>query len=183
MISDIMKRESKTNPQTNSQTKPQLLLEVEELRTRIDSTERRLQEASELLQVQIAERKRVEESFEDARKYTESIVETIREPLVVLTSDLKVISANRSFYETFQVTPEETGRKFIFNIGNHQWDIHALGEEKCFSTLVGSIGKAKARTGYSSLLTTSPIKSRWRRRSRVLKCDTAASLKQLKMEY
>jgi PAS domain S-box-containing protein len=128
MISDIMKRESKTNPQTNSQTKPQLLLEVEELRTRIDSTERRLQEASELLQVQIAERKRVEESFEDARKYTESIVETIREPLVVLTSDLKVISANRSFYETFQVTPEETGRKFIFNIGNHQWDIPALRE-------------------------------------------------------
>jgi formate hydrogenlyase transcriptional activator len=95
---------------------------------RLDATERRLQEASELLQAQIAERKRVEESFEDARKYTESIVETIREPLIVLTPDLKVISANRSFYETFQVTPEETGGKFIFNVGNHQWDVPALRE-------------------------------------------------------
>ena len=35
----------------------------------------------------------------------EGIVETIREPLIVLTPDLKVISANHSFYETFQVTP------------------------------------------------------------------------------
>ena len=56
---------------------------------RLDATERRLQEASELLQAQIAERKRVEESFEYAREYTESIVETIREPLIVLTPDLK----------------------------------------------------------------------------------------------
>jgi PAS domain S-box-containing protein len=41
---------------------------------------------------------------------------------------LKVISANRSFYETFQVTPEETEGIFIFEVGNHQWDIAALRE-------------------------------------------------------
>ena len=99
---------------------------MEELRTRLDATERRLQEAGELLQAQIAERKRVEESVEKAQEYTESIVETIREPLIVLTPDLKVISANRSFYETFQVTPEETEGRFIFDVGNHQWDIPAL---------------------------------------------------------
>ena len=124
MISDIMKRK----PKTNLQTKQQLLLEMEELRTRLDATERRLQEANEILQAQIAERKRAEETFEKAQKYAESIVETIREPLVVLTADLKVISANRSFYETFQVTPEETEGRFIFDIGNHQWDIPALRE-------------------------------------------------------
>jgi PAS domain S-box-containing protein len=119
---DIIKRKSKINPQT----KEQLLLEVEELRTKLDATELRLQEAGELLQAQIAERKRAEETFEHAQKYTESIVETIREPLIVLTPDLKVISANRSFYETFQVAPGETGGKFIFDVGNHQWDIPAL---------------------------------------------------------
>jgi formate hydrogenlyase transcriptional activator len=101
---------------------------MEELQTRLDATERRLQEASEILQAQIAERKRAEETFEKAQKYTESIVETIREPLVVLTPDLKIISANRSFYETFHVAPEETEGRFIFDIGNHQWDIPALRE-------------------------------------------------------
>ena len=58
MISDIIKRKPKT--------KRQLLVKVEELRTRLDATERRLQEANEILQVQITERKRAEEAFEKA---------------------------------------------------------------------------------------------------------------------
>jgi formate hydrogenlyase transcriptional activator len=118
----------KRKPKTNLQTKQNSLLEVEELRTRLDATERRLQEASEILQAQIAERKRAEETFEKAQEYTESIVQTIREPLIVLTPDLKVISANRSFYEMFHVTPEETEGRFIYSIGDHSWDIPALRE-------------------------------------------------------
>ena len=111
-----------------TKTKQQLLLEMEELRTRLDATERRLQESNEIIQVEIAERKRVEETFMEAQKYAESIVETIREPLVVLTADLRVTSANRSFYQTFKVMPEETEGQFIYNIGNRQWDIPALRE-------------------------------------------------------
>jgi PAS domain S-box-containing protein len=111
-----------------TKTKQQLLLEMEELRTRLDATERRLQEANEIIQVEIAERKRAEETFVEAQKYAESIVETIREPLVVLTADLRVTSANRSFYQTFKVMPEETEGQFIYNIGNRQWDIPALRE-------------------------------------------------------
>jgi len=109
-----------------SETNQQLLFEMEELRRRLDATERRLQEANEALQAQIAERKRAEETFEKVREYTENIVETIREPLIVLTPDLKVISANRSFYETFQATLPEIEGRFIFDIGNHQWDIPGL---------------------------------------------------------
>jgi formate hydrogenlyase transcriptional activator len=75
MISNIKKRK----PKTNLQTKEQLLLEVEELRTRLDAAERRLQEAGEILQAQITGRKRAEETFEKAREYTESIVETLSE--------------------------------------------------------------------------------------------------------
>jgi len=99
---------------------------MEELRTKLDATERRLQEANKILQGQIAERKRAEETFEKAQKYAESIVKTIREPLLVLSADLKVISASQSFYQTFKVTPKETEGKFIYSIGNHQWDIPAL---------------------------------------------------------
>ncbi|MHB9098282.1 MAG: sigma 54-interacting transcriptional regulator, partial [Syntrophales bacterium] len=115
-------------PKTNLQTKQPLLLEMEELRTRLDAAEQRLQEANEVLQAQIAERKRAEETVERAQEYTESIVKTIREPLIVLAPDLKVISANRSFYETFYVASEETVGRFIFDVGNHQWDIPALRE-------------------------------------------------------
>jgi len=61
-----------------------------------------------------------------AEEYAESIVETVREPLLVLDSDLRVISANRSFYQTFQVTPRETEGKVIYDLGNRQWNIPKL---------------------------------------------------------
>jgi formate hydrogenlyase transcriptional activator len=109
-------------------TKQQLLLELEELRTRLDATERRLQEADGSVQTQTAERKRAEETSERAQKYAESIVETIREPLLVLSPDLRVISANHSFYATFQVTPEETEGRFVYSLGSHAWDIPSLRE-------------------------------------------------------
>jgi len=78
------------------------------------------------LQAQIAERKRADESFEKAQEYAESIVDTIREPLLVLASDLRVLSANRSFYDTFKVTLKETTGNLIYNLGNRQWDIPRL---------------------------------------------------------
>lgn len=56
----------------------------------------------------------------------ESIVETIHQPLVVLTPDLYVISVNRAFYQTFQVTPQETIGQRLSDLGNGQWDIPAL---------------------------------------------------------
>src|SRR4030065_2967154 len=116
----------KTKPKINLKTKQQLLLERDKLRTRLDATERRLQEANEILQAQIAERKRGEQTFEKAQKYTESIVETIREPLLVRASALRVLSANRSFYDTFEVTLKETIGNLIYNLGNREWDIPRL---------------------------------------------------------
>jgi PAS domain S-box-containing protein len=110
----------------NTKTTQQLLLEIEELRARLDVAQQRLQEAKERMQAEITERKRVEEDLVRAHKHAESIVETIREPLLVLAADLKVISANQCFYQTFKVIPEETEGRFIYSVGNHQWDIPAL---------------------------------------------------------
>ena len=64
--------------------------------------------------------------IQDAREYAENIVETVRKPLVVLDSGLKVLTANYSFYDTFKVTPEETIGNFIYDLGNRQWDIPKL---------------------------------------------------------
>ncbi len=74
----------------------------------------------------ITERKQWEAEIQDAREYAENIVETVREPLVVLNSDLKILTANHSFYDTFKVTPEETIGNFIYDLGNRQWDIPKL---------------------------------------------------------
>lgn len=61
-----------------------------------------------------------------ALHYTKSIVDTVREPMLVLDRDLKVISANRSFYQTFGVNSQETEGHQIYELGNHQWDIPEL---------------------------------------------------------
>ncbi len=74
----------------------------------------------------ITERKQLEAKIQDAREFAENIVETVREPLVVLNSDLKILTANHSFYETFKVTAEDTIGRFIYDLGNRQWDIPKL---------------------------------------------------------
>ena len=90
----------------------------------IDITER--MRAQEELQKAHAKVLETSEVAERARKYAESIIETIREPLLVLSSDLRVISGNRSFYQIFKVTPEETLGRYIYDLGNRQWDILSL---------------------------------------------------------
>ncbi len=74
----------------------------------------------------ITERKQLEVEIQDAREYAENIVETVREPLVVMNSYLKILTANSSFYNTFKVTPDETIGNFIYDLGNRQWDIPKL---------------------------------------------------------
>jgi PAS domain S-box-containing protein len=56
----------------------------------------------------------------------EDIVETVREPLLVLDANLNILSANRSFYNIFKVEQGETIGHLIFDVGNKQWDIPAL---------------------------------------------------------
>jgi PAS domain S-box-containing protein len=72
------------------------------------------------------ERKRVGKTLLKPDEYTESIVQTARQPLLVLDSDRRVISANRSFYQTFQVTPKEVEGKVLYDLGNRQWNIPKL---------------------------------------------------------
>jgi len=65
---------------------------------------------------------------DDAREYAESIINTVREPLIVLSQSLRVVTASRSFYEFFKVNPEETLGQLIYDLGNKQWDIPKLRE-------------------------------------------------------
>jgi PAS domain S-box-containing protein len=64
--------------------------------------------------------------LERSLAYADDIVETVREPLVVLDAELRVRMANHSFYQDFHVTPADTEDRFLFDLGDHQWDIPAL---------------------------------------------------------
>jgi PAS domain-containing protein len=81
-------------------TKGELIHELRELRAQIKNVE-----ASKI------ELRWAEAEIQQARSYAENIVETVREPLLALDGDLKIVSANRSFYHTFKVTPSETPGK------------------------------------------------------------------------
>ena len=62
----------------------------------------------------------------DACALAQSIVDTVREPIVVLDKGLRVIAASRSFYTAFEVSPEETQGKLLYALGDGQWDIPKL---------------------------------------------------------
>ena len=74
----------------------------------------------------ITERRRHEQEIQDTLNYSESIIAALREPFLVLDDQLRVKSANRRFYETFKVSPEETEKRFFYDLGNRQWDIPEL---------------------------------------------------------
>ena len=62
----------------------------------------------------------------DIETYAQDLVDTVREPLLMLDTTLRVRSANRAFYQTFQVSSEETENRLIYELGNGRWDIPAL---------------------------------------------------------
>lgn len=60
------------------------------------------------------------------QEYLRSIVDTVREPLLVLDEELRVVSAGRSFYRAFQVSPQETEGSYFHELGDGQWNIPLL---------------------------------------------------------
>jgi PAS domain S-box-containing protein len=67
-----------------------------------------------------------EQALRDALAFAESIIDTVRDPLLVLDGDLRVVRASPEFYRTFGVTPEETEGRLVYDLGNRQWDIPRL---------------------------------------------------------
>jgi len=68
----------------------------------------------------------LKESKKSALHYMETLVEVARESFLILDAGLTVISANPIFYQTFRVLPEQTENKFIYDLGNGQWNIPEL---------------------------------------------------------
>jgi signal transduction histidine kinase/ActR/RegA family two-component response regulator len=95
--------------------------------------ERQLREINEALLVssvrqhELAEQaQKAEGALAKALAYGDDIIATLREPFLVLDHELRVKTANRSFYDSFQVSKEETENRLVYDLGNGQWDIPAL---------------------------------------------------------
>ncbi len=65
-------------------------------------------------------------SIADAFALAQAIVDTVREPVLVLDKDLRVIAASRSFYSAFKVGPDDTQGRLLYALGDGQWDIPKL---------------------------------------------------------
>ena len=63
---------------------------------------------------------------QDAWTLAHAIIDTVREPLVVLDQDLRVVAANHSFYLTFKIKADHTQGKLLYDLGDGQWDIPTL---------------------------------------------------------
>lgn len=112
--------ERKPLGEIEDETKERLQQELEELqRKRVD------------LEAQRVETQAKEKLLRETLDYMDlagRIVETIREPMLVLDKDLRVVWAIPSFYQTFDMQPEETLGQFIYDLGARQWDIPQLRE-------------------------------------------------------
>ncbi|MFZ2444896.1 MAG: CheR family methyltransferase [Syntrophobacteraceae bacterium] len=82
----------------------------------------------ELKKTQCESEKLAGAAVESAKTFSDSIINTIRESLLVLSLDFKVLSANRAFYRTFRAKSEDTEGKYVHELGNRQWDIPKLHE-------------------------------------------------------
>lgn len=66
------------------------------------------------------------EFWEESWTYIKTVVDVLREPVIILDRNFKVLAANEAFYKLFQVEQKDTEGKIVYNLGNGQWDIPAL---------------------------------------------------------
>jgi nitrogen-specific signal transduction histidine kinase len=85
------------------------------------NTPRQVVNATEPIPAHFAER-----VWEESWVYIKTIVDIVREPILILDKDLRVMAANDSFYRTFQVDQKDTEHKIVYELGNGQWNIPAL---------------------------------------------------------
>jgi len=68
----------------------------------------------------------VERLWKESWTYIKTVVDVVREPVLILDKDFRVMAANESFYRTFQVEPKDTEKRIVYELGNGQWNIPGL---------------------------------------------------------
>ena len=103
--------------------------ELETAKEELQSTNEELATTNDELRQRNVELNELNGELQQARDYSRAIVETVREPLLILDNDLRVLNANRAFYTMFKTTPAVTEHCLLYELGesgNRNWDIPAL---------------------------------------------------------
>jgi two-component system CheB/CheR fusion protein len=100
--------------------------ELQSLNEELETSKEELQSTNEEIMIVNKELLNRNDQLNDSRLYTEGIVNTIRDPLLILDSELRVRRATGGFYSKFKTTEKETQGHFIYDLGDGQWDIPKL---------------------------------------------------------
>ena len=100
--------------------------EMQTINEELETSKEELQSTNEEITIINLELLTRNEELNNARTYTEGIINTIGDPLLILDKDLRVRRATNGFYNKFKVTAKETEGRFVYDLGNQQWDIPAL---------------------------------------------------------
>jgi two-component system CheB/CheR fusion protein len=100
--------------------------ELQSLNEELETAKEELQSTNEELISVNDELQTKNRALAEARDIATSIVETIRHPLVVLDMDLRIRTANRAFYQSFQVSPLEAQGQVVYSVSRGSWDLPAL---------------------------------------------------------
>ena len=100
--------------------------ELQSLNEELETSKEEIQSTNEELTTLNQELLDRNDQLNTARLYAESIIATIREPIIVLDKDMKVRTANQSYYKKFKTTEEETEGKSFYQLRNGLWDLPAL---------------------------------------------------------
>lgn len=132
--------------------------ELQSINEELETAKEELQASNEELATLNQELRGRNLQLERALEYANGIVETVRNPLLILGAGLRVERANRSFYDAFRVTPEEAVGALVYELAGGQWNIPAL--RRMLDELPRQTGRAEdvqlehdfARVGRRTLL-------------------------------
>ncbi|MDB5157456.1 MAG: chemotaxis protein CheR, partial [Mucilaginibacter sp.] len=102
--------------------------ELQSLNEELETSKEELQSTNEEIIIVNKELLDRNDQLNNSRLYTEGIVSTIRDPLIILDKDLRVKRATGGFYEKFKLTEKETEGFYIYEVGGNQWNLPSLRE-------------------------------------------------------
>lgn len=100
--------------------------ELQTVNEELETSKEEIESANEELTTTNQELQTRNDLLNESYEYSNAIVSTMHEPMLVLAKDLRVKSANKAFYEKFGVTEEQTEGVLLYDLGNKQWNIPAL---------------------------------------------------------
>ncbi|HZI01472.1 MAG TPA: CheR family methyltransferase [Flavisolibacter sp.] len=100
--------------------------ELQSINEELETSKEEIESSNEELITINQELQMRNEQLAEVQEYSEAVLDIIRESILILDKDLRVKTANSAFYKTFKVFEEETEGRYVYDLGNGQWDIPSL---------------------------------------------------------